>query len=365
MSSDPARWLPFFVAAVLLCITASARAAIRGPVLCEPLPGNFDCGTRLAGASVSIEPPFYNYGVRISGSGASAAKAFTVTNTGEVSLSAGWTAVDFSSPEGPDPEAFAISSDDCGSLPPRSSCVIEVLFNPTRPGVDSGLLIFADATRSTYAIAQLEGAGQTVSIWPLALMFQPREVGSGNSPSEEVTVTNESETEEVKIYNVTVTNQTSSAGDFRITGGTCTTLISLPPNGKCTVAVSFSPKTTANVRGTLTVIDDAPGGEQLSSLEGTGLAGSSSTPQLRIFRRPARLTTMNRATFGFGVMGSFGTFECQLDTRPFVPCNSPIRFGGLKIGRHSFAVRLVDTNGDIAPSVTAYQWRIRARRRPR
>jgi len=346
---------------MLLCFTAPAHAAISGPVLCEPQAKHFECGVRLVGASVSINPALYNFGVRIPGSGPSAAEAFTLTNTGEVSLSAGWTALDWSSPESPDPEAFTITSDNCGTLPPKASCMIEVVFNPSQPGVKSGLLTFADATRSTFAVAHLEGAGQTVSLSPPILTFKPREVGSGPSSSKEVTVTNESRLEAVKIYQVALANQRPDPGQFDITGGTCTALNILPPNGICTVDVAFSPGAPTDMSADLAIIDNAPGAQQLSTLQGKGLAQASSPVHVFIFRGPAKVTSKRSAIFGFKAT-SAGTFECKLDSRPFAPCESPASFTGLKIGRHSFAVRTADGGG---PGGAGYQWRVEGPRRRR
>ena len=95
-----------------------------------------------------------------------------------------------------------------------------------------------------------------------------------------------------KTLNITVTNKASSgpitltgtsigganAGDFAVTGGSCTG--TLAASSSCTYAVTFTPSTETAESGTLSiaVAEDPNGGPPAVSLSGTGLSPLKALP---------------------------------------------------------------------------------------
>jgi HYDIN/CFA65/VesB-like, Ig-like domain len=333
-------------------------------------------------ASLAFDPPSYNFGAKVPGTGPSPPKAFTLTNTGEVSLTVNYAKLAWGPQEYAEPEMFKITSNDCGTLAPGASCTIEVTFNPNLPGPKWGTLTVTAPysehcwssegpiiCRSTNINAQLQltGIAQTVSLSPAPLSFLPLEVGRGPSPVKTVTVTNESEYE-VKIFNVMLANYHHfDSSQFRLSGGTCTSNLVLPPQGTCTIDVAFSPSTPGGLSADLSLIDNGPGGQQFATLEGEGVASPFQshpplTLQVSIFRHPDKLTAKRAAVFWFKGTEAVATFECKLDSRPFVPCEPPARFKHLRVGRHYFAVRPIDSSGRSGRDGARYRWRIKSRR---
>jgi hypothetical protein len=62
----------------------------------------------------------------------------------------------------------------------------------------------------------------------------------------------------------------ADAGDFRVNGDRCTGR-SLPPGGRCVLALLFTPRDAGPRRATLDVTLAGPGGVRTASLDGTGL----------------------------------------------------------------------------------------------
>ena len=62
------------------------------------------------------------------------------------------------------------------------------------------------------------------------------------------------------------------------------------------------------------------------------------------------------ATFSFSASENGSTFECRLDGGAWHACSSPMSFGGLKHGNHSFRVRAIDAAGnrDGTPAVRSF-----------
>jgi hypothetical protein len=331
-------------------------------------------------ASMSFDPSSYDFGTKVPGTGPSPPKAFTLTNTGEFSLSVNYAAIAWAPQEYGDPEVFTITSNDCGTLVPGASCTIEVVFNPFLPGPKWGTLSVA-APFSEYcdprhetcqpgnisAQARMTGTARTISLSPASLTFLPLEAGTRPSPPRTVTVTNEGELD-VKIFNVMLANyQHSNANQFRIVGGSCGANVVLTPQGTCTVEVAFSPSTPGGLSADLGILDNAAGGEQFAPLEGEGVAPllQSQPPpvQVFLFGRPAKLTAKRGAVFWFKGTETAVAFECKLDSHPFAPCASPARFKHLRVGPHYFAVRALDGNRNTSPDAAArYQWRIKTQR---
>jgi hypothetical protein len=299
----------------------------------------------------------------------SARKAFTLTNTGQVSLTPTYTGIQWSSVEGEEPDLFTVASDNCGTLEPGASCVIEVAFNPTLPGQKVGVLTVADVKPSPYGVtasAYLEGqgAGQVVSIQPPAADFGPRAAGAGPSPFQVVKVVNEGQAD-LRIGSVSLAREFHFDDDQFVLepGGTCGPGAIVLPTGFCTVRVAFAPTAASRFSADLRVDDNAPDSPQFATLEGTGVPSHAAPGRVHvvIVKHPPKVTRLREAEFAF--KGSAGTeeFECRIDSKPFAPCRSPVKFAPLKVGRHRFAVRDVNAAGQVGSRPARFSWRIERR----
>ncbi|MEK9182905.1 MAG: Ig-like domain-containing protein [Patescibacteria group bacterium] len=77
--------------------------------------------------------------------------------------------------------------------------------------------------------------------------------------------------------------------------------------------------------------------------------------------KPAQSTTATTAAFAFGFTGTSitsVTFECKFDSGSFSSCASPITYGSLSVGSHTFQVRTIDAAGNIDLSPDSYTWTI-------
>jgi hypothetical protein len=312
----------------------------------------------------SFEPTSYNFGTQIPNAPVSARKAFTLTNTGQVSLTPTYTGIQWSSEEGEEPALFTIASDNCGTLEPGASCTIEVTFNPIFSGRKLGVLTVADVKPSPYGASTstyLEGfgAGQVVSITPPVTDFGSRAAGAGPSPFQVVKVANVGQAD-LKITSV------SLARDFHfdddqfalMAGGTCGQGVIVPPLGFCTVRVAFAPTAVSRFSADLRIGDNAPDSPQYATVEGTGVPSRAGSVQVTIVRHPRKVTRKREAEFTFSGSDNTVTFQCKLDKHAFAPCRSPVRFAHLRIGSHQFSVRGVNGAGQVGSRPARFQWRI-------
>lgn len=330
-------------------------------------------------ASLAFNPPSYEFGTRLPGAGPSPSQAFTLTNTGEFNLPVEYAALAWGPQEYAEPELFKVTSNNCGTLAPGASCTIEVAFNPVVPGLKWGTLTVAAPWSencnlieecqpiNVQAQLHLTGIASTVALSPASLTFPPLEVGTGPSSTKTVTVTNEGESN-LTIFRVVLANyQHQNSSQFRISGGTCTAEVELPPQGTCTVGVAFSPNTPGGLSADLGIIDSASVGQQFATLEGEGVASPLQSqptlaPRVSIIRGPSKLTAERDAVLWFRGTQIAAAFECKLDAGPFAPCESPTRFKHLRVGPHRFLVRALDANRNGGSEAARYRWRIEAKR---
>ncbi len=69
-------------------------------------------------------------------------------------------------------------------------------------------------------------------------------------------------------------------------------------------------------------------------------------------------TPSNSMTFRFTGTdnGTVARFECGLDTAAFASCTSPVTYGTVNRGTHTFRVRAIDNNGFADPSPAVFNW---------
>jgi hypothetical protein len=173
---------------------------------------------------------------------------------------------------GVNPSDFGQTSNCVGSEAVGAQCTIEVTFAPSATGLRAANIVIINANDAAHAMkVPVTGTGTpytpptaTVSVSPTSLSFTPQYVGT-SSAQQTVTVTNISKSP------VGVTPETPSSPDFVLVNNCVNTL---PPNGTCTVLVSFDPTTSGVRTGTITFNDNSPAGFQ-----SVGLAGVSGTGQ--------------------------------------------------------------------------------------
>jgi hypothetical protein len=82
----------------------------------------------------------------------------------------------------------------------------------------------------------------------------------------------------------------------------------------------------------------------------------SQPPDTFINTTPPNPSISRSATFTFICTGGSCTFQCQLDTDTFRPCQSPAIYGNLEEGVHTFQVRAVDSAFNIDTTPASYSW---------
>jgi hypothetical protein len=92
----------------------------------------------------------------------------------------------------------------------------------------------------------------------------------------------------------------------------------------------------------------------LIPLDGTDIT----PPDTAIVTGPAGTTGSTSAQFSFSSTEPGSTFECNLDNAGFAPCISPVAYGGLGVGDHSFQVRAIDGASNVDPSPASRTWTV-------
>ncbi|WP_457974440.1 phytase [Arthrobacter sp. D1-17] len=82
-----------------------------------------------------------------------------------------------------------------------------------------------------------------------------------------------------------------------------------------------------------------------------------SPPDTTITSKPANPTNSTSAQFSFTSTSPGATFACSLDSSAFVNCTSPISYGGLSDGAHTFQVQASDQNG-VDPTPASHTWTV-------
>ena len=191
---------------------------------------------------------------------ASAPMSTTVTNTGAVALPI--TSITLS---GTSAHSFA-QTNTCGtSVAVSATCTINVVFNPTSPGLKKGTLsVNAGGGAGTQTVA-LTGSGVAppYTVAPTVVAFGSQAHGT-NSAAQAATVTN---TGSVALPITSITLSSTSPHPFSQTN-TCGT--SVAANATCTISVVFSPTATGLRKATLSVNAGNGAGTQTMALSGTG-----------------------------------------------------------------------------------------------
>lgn len=73
---------------------------------------------------------------------------------------------------------------------------------------------------------------------------------------------------------------------------------------------------------------------------------------------PMGLVNNTLANFSFSATSAGATFECSLDAAAFSACTSPQSYSGLGDGSHTFAVRAIDTLGNLDQTPATHAWTV-------
>ena len=210
---------------------------------------------------VTVTPTSYAFGDVKDGS--KAIKAIVVHNyrSNSVSLREGFG--------GSNPGDFSITGGTCGAtLAAKAACTLLVTFAPTAVGTESATMTVTDSRDSLgpYTVTFTASATIPESLSAPELVFA--KVYQTASKTLNLTLTNHA-TSSITLTGTTIGG--ANAGDFAVTGGTCTG--SLAASSSCTYAVTFTPSTETVESGTLSigVLEDPNGGPAAVALSGTGL----------------------------------------------------------------------------------------------
>lgn len=82
-------------------------------------------------------------------------------------------------------------------------------------------------------------------------------------------------------------------------------------------------------------------------------------PQTQITAGPSGTVHKRKAAFRFSASEAEATFRCRFDGGAWQACESPRAFGGLKEGRHVFAVEAIDVAGNVDATPARRVWRVK------
>src|SRR5208337_3933771 len=212
----------------------------------------------LSGAGVllpapNVSPKSLSFNNQLVGS-TSTPQPVTVTNTGTLALdisaltiSSGWTQTNNCLP----------------SVAANASCTINVSFQPTTGGSQTGTLSLTDDAVGSPQTVSLSGTGlvPVVSLSATSLSFPGQTVLNPSAP-QTLMISN---TGNGALTPLTLT----TTGDFSQTNNCAG---SVAAGASCTISVTFTPSAPGNRTGTLTLTDNALNSPQTVSLSGTGLA---------------------------------------------------------------------------------------------
>lgn len=320
-----------------------------------------------------LEPPSFDFGVRLPDEGPTAAKAFELKNTGEAKLAPELVSVTNQSGSG-----FELVHNGCTKLlAPGDGCLIEVTFDPSTGGRKEGTLAVESSSGVAAAKAQLSGSGgePVVVIEPQAVTFDPVTIPAGAVPGSSqgtVTVTNTGSADlSIEGLGYAEAAPAGSWPNFFMRGevvapGRCLG-ITVPPGSSCSLNLEFLPRNPGTYHAELRLEDNAAGSPQVIPLVGTAVAQVLTAPSIpplrpepsrpKLARKPPSRTRSRTATFEFSANSSQGGFKCRWKGRRFRPCTSPVHLRGLKPGLHLFAVRGVGIYATPGP-ITWYRWRV-------
>jgi hypothetical protein len=247
-----------------------------------------------------------------------AAQTVTLKNTGNVALNISSIALG-----GTNPTSFAITAKTCGTtLAAAASCTFSAAFKPTVTGTLSASITVTDNAAGSPQHVALTGTGVTtaLTLTPATLTFGSENVGS-TSTGQLVSVKNTS------AAAITFGSISFSGADPTSFGALNNCHTTLGAGASCNALISFIPKTTGALSGSLNIASSVA--TEKVALSGTGIATAalSFSPSPLAFpttkhgtQSAASIITVTNtgtttATFGFiGIGGTNYADFYQLNT---------------------------------------------------
>lgn len=213
------------------------------------LPG---CGQS---SGVTVSPTSLNLG-SIGVSGSSPSQQVTLTNNSGSALTI--NSIAFS---GGNAGNFN-QTNNCGTgVANGASCTMNVTFTPNATGAFSSTLEITDSASNSPQAVSVTGTGVTaVTLSKTSLSFGTVFIGS-SATAPAITLTNN---QSVALTGISISVNSSSFSQVN----TCGT--SIGPGAKCTITVTFSPKSAGALTGAVTISDSGSNSPQSISLKGTG-----------------------------------------------------------------------------------------------
>jgi 6-phosphogluconolactonase (cycloisomerase 2 family) len=242
-----------------------------------------------SGPAVALFPASQDFGGITVGQ-SSSSKIFTLTNTGDQSLSLNsWIVTGTNSSD------FLITP-NC-SIPtvlgPNATCTASVIFSPTAAGPRQASLTGKDNAPGSPQSIPLTGTGvspvSALSLAPGSLTFASATQGSTSAP-QPITLTSLGP---ANLRIVSVLTGGANPADFQV-NSTCAG--AYPIGSTCNIAVAFSPLGAGQRTATLTITDDAPDSPQSVQLSGTGATPPPGTSVVKLAPSAVSFGAVTQAT---------------------------------------------------------------------
>jgi len=210
-------------------------------------------GTGVNTATVSLIPGTLTFPTELIGA-VSQPQTVTLTNTGTLPVTVSTIAAT---------GAFTQTNNCPSSLLEGQNCQIEVEFQASARGVQSGKLSVTDTANHSPQNVQLSGTGTVVKLSATGVNFGDQTVGT-TSAAVPITLYNEG-TVPLAISQISITG--TNATDFSQVNN-CGT--GIPAGASCAIAVTFAPTATGVLTAAVSITDNGGASPQTVQLTGTG-----------------------------------------------------------------------------------------------
>lgn len=221
-------------------------------------------GVSASAPQVTVTPTSLTFASQSVGT-TSAAQNINLTNSGEADLTVTGITI-----TGANTADYAQTNNCPGTLTASFSCTIAVTFKPLATGTRTASVSIADNAAGSPQTVTLTGTG-TPGTTP-QVTFTPPGLTFANVPLNTTSAAQTSTLQNTGAAALSITNIAASGtvtGDFTQTNN-CPASVAV--NGTCTITVKFTPTSTINQTGAVTVTDNTPNGSDLLALAGNGTA---------------------------------------------------------------------------------------------
>lgn len=233
---------------------------------------------------LNVQPANINFPATENGT-SSSAQVFTISNDGSDGIDLEVTGVALATGT-----EFSISANTCAATPftlsDGESCTYDAVFSPTAIGnFNDTVTVTSDAGQTTNDTVALSGEGTAGPAANLAISPASHDYGdvlTGETSTQSFTVTNNGDSgSEADIDTIT-----PPAGDFSVTGGTCSAgSTTLADGASCTIVLEFAPAADGAQSGDLVV--DGTDTVNSTSLQATAAIQGTGVTEARFSSNPA------------------------------------------------------------------------------